>query len=113
MGAYLESKLAHSVANVSSIPKQHMIFWSDSTDVLWWIRGYSRVFKPFVANRIGEIQLHSSQNQWRYIPTNMNPADHLTRGLKVAELIEKSVVGRDQNIFKIQRVNGQQIKFVK
>ena len=72
-----------------SVPKQHMIFWSDSTDVLWWIRGYSRVLKPFVTNRVGEIQSYSNPDQWRYIPTNINPADHLTRGLTVAELIDK------------------------
>ena len=89
MGAHLGSKLARTIANVLSIPKQHMIFWSDSTDVLWWIRGYSRVFKPFVTNRVGEIQSHSNLDQWRYIPTNINPADYLTRGLTVAELIEK------------------------
>ena len=35
MGAHLGSKLACTIANVLSIPKQHMIFWSDSTDVLW------------------------------------------------------------------------------
>ena len=89
MGAYLGSKLACTIANVLSVPKQHMIFWSDSMDVLWWIRGYSRVFKPFAANRVEEIQSHSKPDQWRYIPTNINPADHLTRGLTVAELIEK------------------------
>ena len=72
----------------------NIIFWSDSTDVLGWVRGYSKVFKPFVANRIGliigEIQLHSNQDQWRYVPTKMHPADHLTRELKVIELIEKT-----------------------
>ena len=27
-------------------------FWSDSMDVLYWIRGCSRKFKPFVANHV-------------------------------------------------------------
>ena len=90
MAAHLGNKLAQSIANVLSISKQQMIFWSDSTDVLWWVRGYSRIFKPFVANRIGEIQSSSNPEQWRYVPTKINPADHLTRGLKVSELIEKN-----------------------
>ena len=55
MGAHLGSTLAQSVGKVLSITKQQMIFWSDSMDVLWWIRGYSRVYKPFVANRVGDI----------------------------------------------------------
>ena len=61
MAAHLGSKLAQPIANVLSISKQQMIFWSDSTDVLWWVRGYSQKFKPFVANRIGEIQSSSNQ----------------------------------------------------
>ena len=55
MGAHLGSTLAQSVGKVLSITKQQMIFWSDSMDVLWWIRGYSRVYKPFVPNRVGDI----------------------------------------------------------
>ena len=90
MAAHLGNKLAQSIANVLSISKKQMIFWSDSTDVLWWVRGYSRIFKPFVANRIGEIQSSSNPEQWRYVPTKINPADHLTRGLKVSELIEEN-----------------------
>ena len=70
-----------------------MIFWSDSIDVLWWIRGYSRVYKPFVANRVGDIQSCSDLEQWRYVPIGINPADYLKRGLiiriRATELDEK------------------------
>ena len=59
MVAHLGSKLAQSIANVLSISKQQMVFWSDSTDVLWWVR----IFKPSVANRIGEIQSFSNPEQ--------------------------------------------------
>ena len=52
MGAHLGSKLAHSIANVPSIPKKHIIFWSDSTDVLLWIRGYSRVLNHLELERL-------------------------------------------------------------
>ena len=110
MAAHLGSKLAQSIANVLSISKQQMIFWSDSTDVLWWVRGYSRIFKPFVANRIGEIQSSSNPEQWRYVPTKINPADHLTRGLKVSELIEKNSWWEGPEYL---RVNGQQIQYLK
>ena len=89
MGAHLGSTLAQSVGKVLSITKQQMIFWSDSMDVLWWIRGYSRVYKPFVANRVGDIQSCSDPEQWRYVPTGINPADYLTRGLRATELDEK------------------------
>ena len=51
-----------------------------------WIRGHSRSFKPFVANRFREIHDSSSPSQWRYVSTRENPADLPTRGVAVAEL---------------------------
>ena len=89
IGACLGTRLTQSIASVLVIPIQHTVFWCDSTNVLWWIRGHSRVFKPFVANRIGEIQLVTDPDQWRYVPTELNPADYLTRGLKILELVDK------------------------
>ena len=89
MGACLGNKLTQSVTQVFSIPMQEVVFWSDSTNVLWWIKGHSRVYKPFVANRIGEIQSCTNPSQWRYVPTELNPADYLTRGLSVPDLIER------------------------
>ena len=87
MGVILGSRLAKSVANALSVETKSITFWTDSANVLWWIGGYSRAFKPFVANRVGEIQMSSSPEQWRYIPTAMNPADCLTRGVKLVEIM--------------------------
>ena len=64
MGASLGTRLTQLIASVLVIPIQHAVFWCDSTNVLWWIRGHSRVFKPFVANRIGEIQSVTNPDQW-------------------------------------------------
>ena len=89
MGACLGNSLTQTISRVLVIPIENVIFWLDSTNVLWWIRGHSRTFKPFVANRIGEIQSVTSPNQWRYVPTELNPADYVTRGLRVSELIDK------------------------
>ena len=44
------------------------------------------VFKPFVTNRVGEIQSLSDPEQWRHVPTMQNPTDLLTRGLSVCTL---------------------------
>ena len=62
------------------------VFWSDSLNVLWWVRGRSRSFKPFVTNRVCEIQTRSNPEQWRYVPTTLNPADILSRGIKAVAL---------------------------
>ena len=87
MSAVVGLRLTEKVASVLGIQKDHWTFWSDSMDVLYWIRGYSRKFKPFVANRLGEIQQSSSPEQWRYVPTDLNVADLLTRGMSVPKLV--------------------------
>ena len=74
---------------VLGIDKSKWVFWSDSMDILYWIRGQSRKFKPFVANRVGEIQASTNPEQWRYVPTKLNPSDLLTRGLSVPALAEE------------------------
>ena len=86
MAAVLGLRMAGSISRVFNASFDQATFWSDSMNVLWWIRGRSRSFKPFVANRVGEIQTATDPKQWRYVPTNKNPADLLTRGLKLSEL---------------------------
>ena len=63
MAAVVGLKLAENVGQVLGIDKSKWVFWSDSTDVLHWIQGQSRKFKPFVANRIGEIQVSTNPEQ--------------------------------------------------
>ena len=38
-------------------------------------------FKTFFANRLGAIHLLSSPEQWRYVPSVLNPADICSRGV--------------------------------
>ncbi len=84
MGAILSSRLAKSVLTVLTVDR--MIYWTDSENVYYWVRNQSREFKPFVANRIGEIQRTTSPEQWHHVPGTMNPADLPTRGLSAADL---------------------------
>ena len=44
-------------------------------------------WKPFVPNRVSEIQSTWSPEFWKYCPGNDNPADLLTRGIKSKDLI--------------------------
>ena len=89
MAAVAGLKLVQTVGQVLGIDKSKWVFWSDSKDVLYWIWGQSRKFKPFVANRVGEIQASTNPEQWRYVPTKLNPSDLLTRGLRVSFLAEE------------------------
>ena len=90
MAAILGLRLTESVSRVYSGGLGQAVFWSDSMNVLWWIRGRSRIFKPFVANRVGEIQSLTNPKQWRFVPTNENPADFTTRGMRISDLAKEN-----------------------
>ena len=83
MAAVVGIRLAESLVAPLEVQMQDIIFWSDSMNVLHWIRNASRQFKPFVANRVGDIQRVTTLQPWRHVPTTCNPADLLTRGLPV------------------------------
>ena len=89
MTAVVGLKLCETVGRVLRIENHRRTFWSDSMDVLCWVRGRSRKFKPYVANRIEEIQALRNPDQWRHVSSRQNPADLITRGLSVAKLIDK------------------------
>ena len=57
------------------------VSWTDSKVVLGYIANKTRRFHIFVANRLHQIQEHSSPDQWRYVDTKTNPADHASWGL--------------------------------
>ena len=86
MGAMLGLKLTQVVVKSLEMDIGRATFWTDSCNVLWWIRGHSRQYKPFVANRIGEIQSATKPKQWRHVPTKKNPADYVIRGLNITEM---------------------------
>ena len=89
MAAILGLRLTESVSRVYSGGFSQAVFWSDSMNVLWWIRGRSRILKPFVANRMGEIQSLTNSKQWHFVSTNENPADLTTRRMRVSDLTKE------------------------
>ena len=62
MGAILGLCLTQSLLMALELPMQSMTFYSDSTDILWWIWGRGKDFPPFVANKIGEKQMLPSHH---------------------------------------------------
>ncbi|XP_043088736.1 LOW QUALITY PROTEIN: uncharacterized protein LOC122334940 [Puntigrus tetrazona] len=62
-------------------------FWTDSQVVLGYINNEARRFHTFVANRVQKIHLSTTPQQWKYVPTNENPADHASRGLNTNEIL--------------------------
>ena len=65
----------------------HIFFWTDSTTVLKYISNESTRFNTFVSNRLSVIRDGSDVSQWRYIPTDLNPADDYSRGMSVEKFV--------------------------
>lgn len=68
------------------LKKENITFWTDSKNVLYWINNPAKHHKVYIAHRAGEIQEHTKSIQWRYVPTELNPADIPSRGVKAGEL---------------------------
>lgn len=63
-----------------------VVFWTDSTAVLKYINNVKTRFHLFVANRLAVIHDGSSVDQWRYVPSDENPADLVSRGVDGSSL---------------------------
>ena len=91
-------------------------FWSDSTAVLQSIYNCRRRFPVFVANRLAEIERHSEIEDWRYVPSELNPADEVTRGLSAQSLPRSKWISgpeflmRDSSYWPEQLENFAEVK---
>ena len=107
-GAVVGARLTNGIATTSDIPISTVVFWSESKNVLWWIRGRSRQFKLFVSNRVGEIKSNSDPDQWRHVLA----CSSLRRGTNAANLKIKKCDQwwKGQNFFYSQQRSGLRIK---
>ena len=77
-------QLSHLVIQELSYEIHKIVFWTDSMSVIRYINNQKSRFHTFVANRLELIQEATNPEQWRYINTKLNPADHASRGMKIA-----------------------------
>ena len=77
---------------VTHIPLQDppIFIWSDSQIVLHWVNSTKRL-PTFVRNRVTEIQRNLPKANWRYCPTQANPADLLSRGTTTQVLMSSKL----------------------
>lgn len=88
--AVLAVQLDETLKSELEIPLHQSVFWTDSTIVLQYIRNESTRFHMFVSNHLTVIHEHSEPSQWRYVNSDLNPADNACRGLTVGMIIENN-----------------------
>ncbi|XP_053683167.1 uncharacterized protein LOC128733540 [Sabethes cyaneus] len=84
--AVIGARLAGSIAGSHRIKISQQIFWTDSRDVVCWIRSDHRRFSPFVAFRVSELLETTRVNDWRWVPTRLNVADDGTKWQRLPDL---------------------------
>ena len=110
LGACVGVKLMKKITQGLEIKVEEIIYWSDSKDVLYWIKQQSRLYKPFVANRVSSIQELTLPKQWRYVPTKLNPADLLSRGISARECVESKLWWQGPEFLRMERNDWPRIE---
>ncbi|XP_036003031.1 uncharacterized protein LOC118566091 isoform X1 [Fundulus heteroclitus] len=84
--AVLAVELADLVSAELDLQLDDVTYYSDSKVVLGYICNETRRFYVYVSNRVLRIRRSSRPDQWRYVPTDLNPADHATRSIPAGQL---------------------------
>ena len=84
----LLARLITSIRNVRLLSHIQYQCWNDASIVLTWLSQHASRCKTFVANRVAEVLSLVTQGQWRHVSTDSNPADLLSGGQSVNELID-------------------------
>ena len=93
MGAIVGVRLTTRISEVLGVKMTNSTFWSDNVNVLWWVRGRSRNFKPFVANRAGEIQTSTDPKHWRrQSGGHVKQRDVRDRPCKLQYMVERTLI---------------------
>ncbi|GFU23213.1 integrase catalytic domain-containing protein [Trichonephila clavipes] len=91
LGALVAARLSSRVQEIVRKKKECKVFhWTDSKIVLFWIKGSSKRWKQFVANRVQEISKLTDPDSWYHCSGQDNPSDFLSRGLSVDTLISNN-----------------------
>ncbi|XP_014288278.3 uncharacterized protein [Halyomorpha halys] len=73
-----------SITFEASLPP---LYYTDSTVVLTWLRTPLYRLKVFEANRVSAILKASQVDQWRFVRSEVNPADIASRGCLPTDLL--------------------------
>ncbi|GFX38671.1 integrase catalytic domain-containing protein [Trichonephila clavipes] len=89
--ALLLLRLVKKVVPILQLPIHKIWMWTDSTIALAWIKTEPHKLKTFVRNRVAEIQALSKDYHWKHVRSKNNPADLISRGCNVDELLKNEM----------------------
>ena len=84
----LSVKVGYMLQNELSFEELSEVYWTDSQVVLGYINNDTKRFHVFVANRVQLINDHTDKEQWNFVYSKNNPADHGSRGLSGKKFVQ-------------------------
>ncbi len=88
--AVLAVEMADLIEDELDLELNYIKFFTDSKVVLGYIYNKSKRFYVYVHNRVQRIRQASRPEQWHYVHTEENPADHALRSLPASCLAQTS-----------------------
>ncbi|XP_055623316.1 uncharacterized protein LOC129766743 [Toxorhynchites rutilus septentrionalis] len=84
--AVIGARMADGITRSHRIKISRRVFWTDSRDVVCWLRSDHRRYHQFVAFRISELLETTVVDEWRWLPTRANVADEGTKWQRLPDL---------------------------
>ncbi|XP_055523268.1 uncharacterized protein LOC129717408 [Wyeomyia smithii] len=72
-------RLAKTVLQNLSLEVSKRTFWTDSRNVLCWLRSDHKRYSAYVGSRVSELLESTDICEWRWVPSKLNVADDGTR----------------------------------
>lgn len=84
--AVLSIRLSERIQREIGIEFGEVRYWTDFEVVPKYIFNDHKRFTVYVGNRVAQIREKSNPDQWHYCPSEVNPSDDASRGLRPADL---------------------------
>ncbi|GFV02953.1 integrase catalytic domain-containing protein [Trichonephila clavipes] len=78
----LLAQLVKKIHSTLRLNISDIVLHTDSTIALAWLNTPANLLKTFVANRVAKVQELTEGFQWNHVPSVLNPADLVSRGLR-------------------------------
>ncbi|GFV50023.1 integrase catalytic domain-containing protein [Trichonephila clavipes] len=82
----LLAQLVKKIRSTLRLNISDIVLHTDSTIALAWLNTPANRLKTLVANRVAKVQELTEGFQWNHVPSVLNPADLVSRGLRPCDL---------------------------
>ncbi|GBN99825.1 hypothetical protein AVEN_156996-1 [Araneus ventricosus] len=82
------AKLVKKIRSSPRLEISDIVLHTDSTIALAWLKTPANHLKTFIANRVSKVQRLTENCCWTHVPSPLNPADLVSRGLSPRDLPE-------------------------